>query len=97
MLQRKTLLPPEDRTLAVGWTDDGRLVLCFKFFEGPEIYDGFMPFSFFDPPLATLEELENEIVKHFGMEYSVPNDMEEIARIDVLKSILVDEFESAST
>ena len=69
MQKQKKLLPPEDRVLGVGWTDDGRLVLCFKYFETADKYDGYFPFSFFDPPLVTLKELEDEIVKHFGTDY----------------------------
>ena len=80
MLTQKTLLPPEERILDVGWTDDGRLVLCFKYFEAPGQYDGYFPFSFFDPPLVTLEELDTEIVKHFGTELALPGRLVSIKR-----------------
>lgn len=73
MQKQKTPLSPEERIYTVGWTDDGLLVLCFKYFEGPGKYDGYLPFSFFDPPLVTLEDLENEIAKNFGTEYSLPD------------------------
>ena len=97
MLKRKTLLPPEDRKYDVGWTDDDRLVLCFKYFAGSERYDGYFPLSFFDPPLVTLVDLECEIVKHFGWENLLPNDLEDFTEIDILKRILVNEFEYATT
>ena len=70
MLKQKIPLPPEERIYTVGWTDDGLLVLCFKYFEGPDKFDGYFPFSFFVPPLVTLKELEDEIVKHFSVDYS---------------------------
>ncbi len=88
MLTQKTLLPPEQRVLAVGWTDGGQLVLCFKYFAAPGEYDGFFPFSFFDPPLKTLNELEVEIVKHFGMDYSQTDGLSDSEKLGVLKGVL---------
>ena len=96
MKKFKKPLPPEERILDVGITNNGLLVLCFKYFEGAKPYDGFFPFSFFAPPIVSIADLENEIVKYFGVEYSLPDEGENDSENDVVKQELKDRFDGAS-
>ena len=97
MKKLKKLLPPEERILDVGWNDDGQLLLCIKYFDGDENYNGALPFSFFSSSIQTLDDLEREVRIHFGIEYPSPDDGENLAGVDVLKRILIDKFDDAST
>jgi len=94
MKKLKKLLPPEKRILDIGWNDDGQLLLCIKFFDGDENYNGALPFSLFSSSMQTWDDLEREARIHFGVEYPSPDDGENLSDVDILKRILIDKFEN---
>ena len=76
MKKLKTLLPPEERILDIGWNDKGELLLCIRYFEGDEgsVYNGALPFSRFSTTLTNVDDLERIARIHFGIEYPSPVD-----------------------
>jgi len=96
MKKLKKLLPPEERILDIGWNDDGQLLLCIKYFEGDENYNGALPFSLFSSSMQTLDDLEREARIYFGIEYPSPDDGENLSGVDVVKQSLKDRFEGVS-
>jgi len=97
MKKLKKILPPDERLLDVGWNDDGQLLLCIKYFDGGENYNGALPFSLFSTSMQTLDDLEREARIHFGIDYPLPSDGEGFSGVNVLKCILVDKFEKSPT
>jgi len=65
-MTRPTLLPPEERTLAIGHTPDGELFLVAKFVKTENGIDGqAIPFSRFSETITSLADVERYIVERF--------------------------------